>query len=109
MQRLAAGDIQQPSSDDAFFKRVMEITGDPLPYGLSANRLMLEAVVRHAASRDHQRAGGDRGAVPSMTMPTWGRTLECEPLLRFSLRSCSGSVRVLLRVAVHARSVEQRT
>jgi ABC-type nitrate/sulfonate/bicarbonate transport system substrate-binding protein len=49
-ERLA-GDIQPASGDDAFFKRVMDITGDPLPYGLEANRPMLEAVVRYAAEQ----------------------------------------------------------
>ena len=29
----------------------MDITGDPLPYGVSANRPMLEAVVRYAAEQ----------------------------------------------------------
>ncbi len=46
-----AGDIQPASADDTFFKRVMDITGDPLPYGVSANRPMLEAVVRYAAEQ----------------------------------------------------------
>jgi len=51
VQRLAAGDIQQPSSDDAFFKRVMAVTGDPLPYGIEPNRRMLEAIVQHATEQ----------------------------------------------------------
>jgi 4,5-dihydroxyphthalate decarboxylase len=46
-----AGDIQPAFADDTFFKRVMEVTGDPLPYGLSANRPMLEAVVRYATEQ----------------------------------------------------------
>jgi 4,5-dihydroxyphthalate decarboxylase len=48
LRRLAAGEIQQPSGDDAMFRHVMEITGDPLPYGLESNRRMLEAVIQHA-------------------------------------------------------------
>lgn len=48
LRRLAAGEIQQPSKDDAVFKQVMEITGDPLPYGIEPNRRMLEAIVQHA-------------------------------------------------------------
>jgi 4,5-dihydroxyphthalate decarboxylase len=48
VQRLAAGEIGQ-SSDDAVYRRVMEITGgDPLPYGIEPNRQMLEAVIRHS-------------------------------------------------------------
>jgi len=46
-----AGDIQPASADDTFFKRVMDITSDPLPYGVSANRPMLEAIVRYAAEQ----------------------------------------------------------
>ena len=48
LRRLAAGEIQQPSGDDAVFGRVMEMTGDPLPYGLEPNRRMLEAVMQYA-------------------------------------------------------------
>ena len=44
--RLAAGQIE--TADDNFFKRVMDITRDPLPYGIEPNRAMLEAVVAHA-------------------------------------------------------------
>src|SRR6185503_18685267 len=48
VQRLAAGETGQ-SSDDAVYRRVMEITGgDPLPYGIEPNRQMLEAVIRHS-------------------------------------------------------------
>ena len=48
VERLAAGRIEQPSSDDVFFRRVMDITGDPLPYGIEPNRQMLEAVIRQS-------------------------------------------------------------
>jgi 4,5-dihydroxyphthalate decarboxylase len=42
--RLAA-----PSKADRMYRRVLEITGaDPLPYGIAANRPMLEALVRYA-------------------------------------------------------------
>jgi len=47
VKRLASG-IDQPSSDDVFFKRVMDVTGDPLPYGIEPNRLMLEDVIEYA-------------------------------------------------------------
>ena len=48
--RLADG-IQQPSADDVFFKRVMEATGDPLPYGVEPNRPMLEAITQHVVEQ----------------------------------------------------------
>ena len=44
--RLAAGRIE--NADDAFFKGVMDVIGDPLPYGIEPNRQMLEAVIDHA-------------------------------------------------------------
>ena len=49
LDRLAAGTVEQPTADDAVFKRVMETTGgDPLPYGIDANRRMVETVVQYA-------------------------------------------------------------
>jgi len=48
VERLAAGEIAEPSKDDVTFRRVLEMTGDPLPYGLEPNRRMLEAVVQYA-------------------------------------------------------------
>jgi 4,5-dihydroxyphthalate decarboxylase len=47
--RLAAGHVE--NADDEFFKRVMDVTGDPLPYGIEANRKMLDAVVDHAVEQ----------------------------------------------------------
>jgi 4,5-dihydroxyphthalate decarboxylase len=49
--RLAAGGIEQASADDAFFRRVMDVTGDPLPYGIEPNRAMLEALIRHSVAQ----------------------------------------------------------
>jgi 4,5-dihydroxyphthalate decarboxylase len=45
--RRPSGLRLEPSKDDEFFRRVMDITGDPLPYGVEPNRQMLEAVIRH--------------------------------------------------------------
>ena len=47
--RLAAGDIE--NADDEFFKRVMDVIGDPLPYGIEPNRRMLEAIIGHAVEQ----------------------------------------------------------
>jgi 4,5-dihydroxyphthalate decarboxylase len=44
---LSSGRIAEPSADDRFFKRVLEVIGDPLPYGVEPNRRMLEAIVQH--------------------------------------------------------------
>jgi 4,5-dihydroxyphthalate decarboxylase len=51
LDRLADGSITAPSADDTFFGRVMEMIGDPLPYGIDRNRSMLEALVRHAGEQ----------------------------------------------------------
>jgi 4,5-dihydroxyphthalate decarboxylase len=48
VQRLAAGEIEQPSDNDVVYRRVMEVTGDPLPYGIEPNRRMLDAVIRYS-------------------------------------------------------------
>jgi ABC-type nitrate/sulfonate/bicarbonate transport system substrate-binding protein len=48
--RLAAGD-DTGAGDNAFFRRVLDVTGDPLPYGIEPNRRMLEAVVQHAVEQ----------------------------------------------------------
>ena len=51
LQRLSAGTIENPSAEDRFFRRVMELTGDPLPYGVEPNRRMLEWIIRHAVEQ----------------------------------------------------------
>jgi 4,5-dihydroxyphthalate decarboxylase len=50
VERLRAGELDD--AGDAMLARVMEITGsDPLPYGLEANRAVLEELIRHAVSQ----------------------------------------------------------
>jgi len=49
--RLKAGTVEASSSTDRDFARVMEITGDPLPYGIESNREMLEAIVRYSVEQ----------------------------------------------------------
>jgi len=51
LRRLADGQIQEPSRDDEVFKRVMEVIGDPLPYGVAPNRRMLETVMQYAVEQ----------------------------------------------------------
>ena len=48
MERLTGGQIQEPSPMDQTLRRVMEITGDPLPYGIAPNRRALEAIVQYS-------------------------------------------------------------
>mgnify|MGYP003349590369 CR=1 FL=1 len=51
MRRLAAGEVEAATGEDAVFKRVMEVVGDPLPYGIAPNRRMLEAAVQYAVEQ----------------------------------------------------------
>ena len=51
LERLEAGKIEKPTEIDAVHKRVMEITGDPLPYGIAPNRKVLENLVQHALTQ----------------------------------------------------------
>ena len=48
MQRLGSGLVARP---DQVHLRVMEMTGDPLPYGIEPNRRTLEAIVQHSVEQ----------------------------------------------------------
>jgi 4,5-dihydroxyphthalate decarboxylase len=47
VERLASGRIEKPTAVDNLHRRVMQITGDPLPYGIASNRRVLEDLIRH--------------------------------------------------------------
>ncbi len=52
VEELRAGAIEKPTAADELHRRVMEITGrDPLPYGIEANRPMLQEVIEHCLSQ----------------------------------------------------------
>jgi 4,5-dihydroxyphthalate decarboxylase len=51
LDRLKAGKIEKPTEVDKVHQRVMEITGDPLPYGIEPNRKVLENLVQHALTQ----------------------------------------------------------
>ena len=48
IERLKAGKIEKPTEVDKVHQRVMEITGDPLPYGIAPNRKVIETLIGHA-------------------------------------------------------------
>jgi 4,5-dihydroxyphthalate decarboxylase len=48
VERLKQGTIENPTPADEVHRRVMEITGDPLPYGIAPNRRMLDELISHA-------------------------------------------------------------
>lgn len=51
LERLKSGAIEKPTAADKLHQRVMEITGDPLPYGIAPNRKALEELIGHALSQ----------------------------------------------------------
>jgi ABC-type nitrate/sulfonate/bicarbonate transport system substrate-binding protein len=51
VERLKAGRIEKPSEVDEVHRRVMEITGEPLPYGIAPNRNVIEELIRHALTQ----------------------------------------------------------
>jgi 4,5-dihydroxyphthalate decarboxylase len=51
VERLKAGTIEKPTEADEVHKRVMAITGDPLPYGIAPNRKVIEALIGHALTQ----------------------------------------------------------
>ncbi len=51
LERLTAGAIETPTAIDRVHRRVLEITGDPLPYGIEPNRAMLEELIDHTLTQ----------------------------------------------------------
>jgi 4,5-dihydroxyphthalate decarboxylase len=48
LEQLKAGSINKPTAIDRLHSKVMEVIGDPLPYGIEPNRKVLEALICHA-------------------------------------------------------------
>jgi ABC-type nitrate/sulfonate/bicarbonate transport system substrate-binding protein len=51
VERLKAGKVDKPTEIDEVHRRVMEITGEPLPYGIAPNRKVLDELIRHALTQ----------------------------------------------------------
>ena len=51
VERLKADQIEKPTEVDAMHKRVMAITGEPLPYGIAPNRKVIEELIGHALTQ----------------------------------------------------------
>ena len=51
IDRLKGGKIEKPTAVDEMHRRVMEITGDPLPYGLAPNRRVIDELIQHALTQ----------------------------------------------------------
>jgi 4,5-dihydroxyphthalate decarboxylase len=51
LERLKAGKIEKPTEVDEVYRRVMEITSDPLPYGIAPNRKVIDELIGHALTQ----------------------------------------------------------
>jgi 4,5-dihydroxyphthalate decarboxylase len=51
VEQLKAGQADNPTEVDRVHQRVMEITGDPLPYGIAPNRRVLDELIGHALTQ----------------------------------------------------------
>jgi ABC-type nitrate/sulfonate/bicarbonate transport system substrate-binding protein len=51
LEQLKAGTIAKPTAVDEVHRRVMAITGDPLPYGIAPNRKVIEQLIGHALTQ----------------------------------------------------------
>jgi NMT1/THI5 like len=51
LERLQAGKVEKPTAVDEVHRRVMEIAGDPLPYGIAPNRKVIEELIGHALTQ----------------------------------------------------------
>lgn len=51
LDRLTSGQIDKPTAVDRLHRRVMDLVGDPLPYGISPNRAMIDELIRHARAQ----------------------------------------------------------
>jgi 4,5-dihydroxyphthalate decarboxylase len=51
VERLRSGSIESPSASDEVMRRVADIIGDPLPYGLEPNRRVLEAILQYSVEQ----------------------------------------------------------
>jgi 4,5-dihydroxyphthalate decarboxylase len=51
VDRLKAGKIEKPTGVDKVHQRVMQIIGDPLPYGIAPNRKVIDELIGHALAQ----------------------------------------------------------
>ena len=66
LARLKTGRIDKPTATDRLHRRVMDIAGDPLPYGIEPNRAVLEDAVEHCLT---QHIVGSRVRVDDLFAP----------------------------------------
>jgi 4,5-dihydroxyphthalate decarboxylase len=76
---LKAGKIEKADRSGRVHQRVMEITGDPLPYGIAPNRRVVEELIGHALTQGiiHKAVKAEELFAPER----WTSRPEVEPLL----------------------------
>jgi len=52
LERLRTGRIESPTDVDRLHLRMLELAGDPLPYGVAPNRSVLENLIGHATTQE---------------------------------------------------------
>jgi 4,5-dihydroxyphthalate decarboxylase len=72
LDRLKNGKIEKPTEVDEVHKKVMQITADPLPYGIGPNRNVIEELIGHALKQGiiTKKVTADELFVPSTQMLT---------------------------------------
>lgn len=48
LAKLRSGKIEKPTEMDKLYTRMLELTDDPLPYGIKSNQHVLDELIRHA-------------------------------------------------------------
>ena len=51
LKKLRDGTIENPDATDKLYGRILELGGDPLPYGIEPNRPVLEKLIGHALTQ----------------------------------------------------------
>ena len=52
LERLRTGRIESPTDVDRLHLRMLDVAGDPLPYGVAPNRSVLENLIAHATTQE---------------------------------------------------------
>ena len=67
VEKLKAGQIDPMTGVDKVHQKVMDITGEPLPYGLEPNRAVIENLIGHALT---QKIINERVEVEELFVPS---------------------------------------
>lgn len=51
LDKLQSGEIEEPDAADQLHARILELGGNPLPYGIEPNRSVLEELIGHAMTQ----------------------------------------------------------